>query len=66
MRENYPEYLCPGPAPDGSPVWECHGADCPFHHDPEICRPEVEKRGYTLSYTDRHRARVAALTDENK
>ena len=46
MREDYPEYLCPGPAPDGSPVWECHGAACPFHHDPEICRPEVEKRGY--------------------
>lgn len=59
-----PDYLCPGPAEDGSPVWECHGAACPFHHDPDICRPEVERRGYTLSMTDKHRTKTAWLAEQ--
>lgn len=66
MREDYPAYLCPGPSPDGAPVWECHGAACPFRHNPEICRPAIEERGYTLSFTDRARMAAAKAEDSEE
>ena len=56
--------LCPGPGNDtAGKYWYCDGIYCPIHCDPDVCRPAVEARGYTLCYTEKHYARQRQLAE---
>lgn len=56
--------LCPGPGDRPSDgVWYCDGDYCPYYCDQANCRPAVEARGYTLTYTEKHYARQRQVAE---